>query len=220
MQATVLAAPVTTEIEDRRSVFRAHVVPCASEEEARAAIDAVRAVDRMAGHHCTGFLIGLGREVRRSNDDGEPSGTAGAPILTALEAARVGEDGAQNLTNVVAVVSRWFGGVLLGAGGLVRAYGGAVTAALDEATFLTRRSMRIRTLEIPHADAGRLEHDLRSRGLTLQATEYGARLATLRIAVPDADAEVASLDALVAQLTSGRETGDAGITLVDESVRR
>ena len=119
-----LAAPARSEIEVRRSRFVCDVAPVTSEDAARAAIEHVRTVSRGAGHHCTAFVLGPDAATLRSNDDGEPSGTAGAPMLELLRG--------RNLTDVVAVVSRWFGGTLLGTGGLARAYAGATRAALDE----------------------------------------------------------------------------------------
>ena len=124
-----LAATASAEIEVRRSRFLCEAAPATSEEAARAFIEQVRAGSRDARHHCTAFVLGPEGATVRSNDDGEPSGTAGAPMLDVLRG--------RGLTDVVAVVARWFGGTLLGTGGLIRAYGEAVTAALEGATLLT-----------------------------------------------------------------------------------
>src|SRR5690606_25870260 len=108
-------------------------------------------------HHCVAVVLGVHADTQRSSDDGEPSGTAGVPMLEVLRHRRT--------TDVLAVVTRYFGGVLLGAGGLVRAYSGAVTAALDDAErrglVIGRRHLVEVTLDAPHAEAGRLEHLLR-----------------------------------------------------------
>lgn len=104
-----------------------------------------------------------------------------------------------HLTNVVAVVSRYFGGTKLGTGGLARAYGGAVAEALAGAMFLTRERREIMTLELDHAEVGRVESELRGHGVVVVGTSYGAS-AVLTVAVPDAD----STAALVASLTAGR----------------
>ena len=111
----VPAGPGTAEVVVKRSRFLCSVARVASEAEARAVVDRARKKHWDAGHHCSAFVIGPASELQRSSDDGEPSGTAGAPMLEVLRGREV--------SDVVAVVTRWFGGVLLGAGGLVRAYG-------------------------------------------------------------------------------------------------
>ena len=126
-----LAATGVAEIEVSRSRFLAEASRVETEEDARAAIVRVRRAHPDARHHCTAFVLGPRREIERSNDDGEPSGTAGAPILDTLRGA--------DLTDAVVVVTRWFGGTLLGTGGLARAYGDAARAAL-EAAGIRRRS--------------------------------------------------------------------------------
>jgi uncharacterized YigZ family protein len=145
-----------------------------------------------ARHHCSAFVIGPDAGVQRSNDDGEPSGTAGAPMLEVLRGREV--------SDVVAVVTRWFGGVLLGAGGLVRAYGDAVRVTLDEVGVRRRVLMERYDVVAGHAEAGRLESDLRARDVTVLGVDYAER-ATLHVAVP-ADA-AAGFVATVAELTGG-----------------
>jgi uncharacterized YigZ family protein len=130
--------------------------------------------------------------VERSSDDGEPAGTAGAPMLEVLRG--------RGVSDVVAVVTRWFGGTLLGAGGLVRAYGDAVRAGLDVTGTRRRELARELTLDIGHGEAGRVESELRSRGIAVLDTTYGAHV-TLRLGVPPADEE--RLHALVAELSAG-----------------
>jgi uncharacterized YigZ family protein len=95
-----------------------------TEEEARDYIASIKKQHHKANHSCSAFIIGKNSEIKRSSDDGEPSGTAGVPMLTVLEK--------QELTNVVAVVTRYFGGIKLGAGGLIRAYAGSVANAIKE----------------------------------------------------------------------------------------
>ncbi|MFI5429571.1 IMPACT family protein [Aeromicrobium sp. UC242_57] len=127
-----------------------------SEAEARELIDAVRREHHDARHHCTAFVIGHDAMLQRSNDDGEPSGTAGAPMLEVLTR--------REISDVVAVVSRWFGGTLLGAGGLVRAYGDAVAAALDVAGVQERGLRHVMSVVAMPADAGPLDNRLRALG--------------------------------------------------------
>ena len=114
---------------------------------------------------------------------------------------------------MVAVVTRWFGGTLLGAGGLVRAYGDAVRAGLEVSGSLRRTLVREHILELGHAAAGRIESELRSRGVTVLDTSYGAEV-TLRLGVPPDEEE--RLRALVAELTGGAaETTWVGERWVD-----
>jgi uncharacterized YigZ family protein len=188
-----VARRAVAEIEVSRSRFRCLVERVEDEPAARAVVDAVRKEHWDARHHCTAFVLGPTRAVERSNDDGEPAGTAGAPMLDVLRGAGV--------SDAVAVVTRWFGGVLLGTGGLARAYADATRAALDEAGTVRRILVEEHVLAVDHADAGRVEHALRARGVDVLGTEY-ADLARLRVAVPPADRS--STVALVAELTAGR----------------
>jgi uncharacterized YigZ family protein len=148
-----VARTATAEIEVKRSRFRGHVERVATEDEARAVVERIRKQAWDARHHCAAFVLGPDGQLQRSSDDGEPAGTAGAPMLEVLRG--------RDLSDVVAVVTRWFGGVLLGAGGLVRAYSDAVRAALDEAGVTERRLSVRYDVEAGHAAAARLENDLR-----------------------------------------------------------
>jgi len=189
-----LARDAEAEIEVKRSRFLATLVRVEDEAAARAVVERLRSAHWDARHHCTAFVLGPPPvPVERSSDDGEPAGTAGAPMLEVLRGAGV--------SDTVAVVTRWFGGTLLGAGGLVRAYGDAVRAGLDAAGTLRRSLVREHTLEVSHADAGRVETELRTRGITVLGTSYAAR-ATLLLGVPPDGVE--RLHALVAELTAGR----------------
>ncbi|MGT2832300.1 YigZ family protein [Streptococcus halotolerans] len=113
-----------TEEDIKKSRFICHLKRVNSEEEAREYIAAIKKEHYKANHSCSAMIIGENSEIKRSSDDGEPSGTAGIPMLTVLEK--------QELTNIVAVVTRYFGGIKLGAGGLIRAYAGSVAHAIKE----------------------------------------------------------------------------------------
>ncbi|OYO10056.1 IMPACT family protein [Enemella evansiae] len=182
------ASEADTEV--KRSRFLAVLQRVDDEAAARAVIEEQRRTHRDARHHCTAFILGPAPAIMRSNDDGEPSGTAGAPMLEILRG--------KELSDVVAVVTRWFGGTLLGTGGLTRAYGDAVRAALVGAR-LVRRTERARLdLDLPHADAGRVEAELRDAGAAVLGADYGASV-RLRLAADDPDA----LTARIAELTAG-----------------
>ncbi|MEP9381694.1 YigZ family protein [Nocardioides sp. KR10-350] len=184
------------EIEDRRSRFRCTLERVEDEDAARALVERLRKQHWDARHHCSAFVIGPPPQpVERSNDDGEPAGTAGAPMLEVLR----GYDGA-GVSDVAAVVTRWFGGTLLGAGGLVRAYSDAVRTALDEVGTLRRELVREHTLTVAYDVAGRLETDLRSAGVAVLHRTYAAGATFLLGTPPAAEPRLRSL---VAELTAG-----------------
>lgn len=178
------------ETEVRRSRFRAVVRRVDDEPAARELVDELRREHRDAGHHCSAFIIGPEPSTERSNDDGEPSGTAGTPMLEVLR----GHD----LTDVAAVVVRWFGGTKLGTGGLARAYADAVQHALRDAHTVTRRELGRYDLPLPHADAGRIEAELRAHGVHVLGVDYGAQAVLHLVAEDEAD-----LAAQVSALTAG-----------------
>ncbi|MDH2414880.1 YigZ family protein [Nocardioides sp. CER19] len=185
------------EIEVKRSRFRATLRRVETEADARALLERLRKERWDARHHCSAFRLGSPPQpVERSNDDGEPAGTAGAPMLEVLR----GHQGGAGVSDVVAVVTRWFGGTLLGAGGLVRAYSDAVRAGLDEVGTLRRELVREFSLAVPYDTAGRVETDLRSAGVTVLGTSYDASV-LLTVGAPPADER--RLAALVAELTAG-----------------
>lgn len=196
-----IRGPVTASIEERRSVFECWLRRVDSEDAARAVVEEARATHWDARHHCSAWVLGPEGALTRSNDDGEPSGTAGTPMLEALTHS--------GLSDVVAVVTRWFGGTLLGTGGLVRAYGDAVRAALAEAAPQERELRRLATIEVGHGEAGRLEHDLRLHGVVVRDVDYSARV-ILHLAVPAGQESEAS--DLISALTGGAGTVVTGGT--------
>ena len=201
-----VGARIDAELEVKRSRFLCRLVRVDREDAARTVVEEARKEHWNARHHCSAFVLGSASapdQVRRSNDDGEPSGTAGRPMLEAL----IG----RGFVDCVAVVTRYFGGTLLGAGGLAHAYSDAVLTAIDDATVgrlvVQRERRELFSLSLAHANAGRVEAELRQRGVTILGTEYG-QSAVLRIAADRAD----ELHALVSSITSGASvpvpTGD------------
>lgn len=184
-----LARTETVEQDIRKSRFRACAGPVDDEEEARRFIAARSAPD--AGHNCWAFRTG---DIYRFSDDGEPGGTGGKPILQAIDG--------QGLGNVAVVVSRWFGGVLLGTGGLARAYGGTAAACLRAAG--RREIVAMTTVEIGCAfpDAGRIRARLDAvPGARVEREAFSAAGVKLTIVLPSAGAE--AFVRLVTDITRG-----------------
>lgn len=164
------------EIVVSRSRFLARAARVEDEQSARAFIADVRSLDHDARHHCTAFVIGPDGSLRRSNDDGEPSGTAGRPMLEVL----AGRD----VSDVVVVVTRWFGGILLGTGGLARAYADATGAALDVARTRRRVLWQRARVVAPITEVGAMESRLR-RDTDVVEVAYEADRVTWTVAVGD-----------------------------------
>ena len=152
------------EYEEKKSRFIANVVPVSSEEDAMAFIDSIRKKYYDARHNCTAFIIGRNRELTRCSDDGEPSGTAGKPILEVLLS--------EGVTNVAVVVTRYFGGTLLGTGGLVRAYTQATKEGLADAGIATMRYGKELTIGIDYTDVGKIQYILGSRQIEIAQSRY------------------------------------------------
>ncbi|WP_284981372.1 YigZ family protein [Arthrobacter sp. efr-133-TYG-118] len=190
------------ELEIKRSRFITVLRHASDEDAARALVTELRKEFHDARHHCSAFILGPDRVIQRSNDDGEPSGTAGIPMLEAL-IKRETRPGVTDLSDVSAVVVRYFGGILLGAGGLVRAYSESISAALDSAPLVQRRRLRICDIPVPHYAAGRLENDLRSAGYVMAETSYEPSGTILRVALPDDAIAIADAAERLASMTAG-----------------
>ncbi|WP_443094798.1 IMPACT family protein [Rothia koreensis] len=203
---TVLSEPRPAEIllEIKKSEFIGHVARVESEDEAREFLDALRKRYHDARHVCSAFVIGADRDIQRSSDDGEPAGTAGIPMLQAVLAHRTTEEALQDLSDVCVGVVRYFGGIKLGAGGLVRAYTDATVQAIDAARLTTRERLRLGRIEVPHADAGRLENELRASDVAVLGTDYGSASASLNIAVTDSEEAREGAEAHLASSSSGQ----------------
>ncbi|WP_449278473.1 IMPACT family protein [Leucobacter sp. GX24907] len=201
MDYETIAAPVDAEVEISRSRFITRLERVENEAEARAVIAAARAANPKAGHHCSAFVLGPDGRVQRSNDDGEPGGTAGAPMLNALVSA--------GLSDVVAVVTRYFGGVLLGAGGLTRAYGGSVADAVQIAKRVRRARRYAVIVRTAYDVAPQIEAEARRRGYGIGEAEYTDTVAQTYLVAED---ELGSVEALAAELSAGTarvERGDS-----------
>lgn len=193
------------ELEIKRSRFLCALARVADEEAAREFIARRRKEHWSATHNCTAYILGEDGGVQRSSDDGEPAGTAGVPMLEVLRH--------REMTDTVAVVTRYFGGVKLGAGGLIRAYGNAVSAAVDALGVLERRRLLVVDVFADYVIGGRLESDLRDSRFQVRGVDYGARV-RVEVALPEA--ELADFEVLLAELTGGKADLEVrGTTVVD-----
>lgn len=209
MAYLTLAGEVHAELEVKKSRFLATVRRVGDEAAALALVAEHRRLHHGAGHSCSAFVIGPGQQLVRASDDGEPSGTAGLPMLNVLTGA--------GLSDVAAVVTRYFGGTLLGAGGLARAYSGAVSLALEGALVVRRRQLGLFRVMVDPGQVGQLESAVRGRGISVVDVAYSADEVVLTVAVEPRSA--GSLQGLVASLTSGSATVEqAGEDWVDEPV--
>jgi uncharacterized YigZ family protein len=201
-QYVTVAREGVHESEINRSRFLCALAPAATEEEAQEFIARVRKEHPTATHNCFAYVIGADASVQKASDDGEPGGTAGVPMLQMLTR--------RDVRYAVAVVTRYYGGVKLGAGGLIRAYGGVVGEALDAIGTVTRRRYRLVTVTVDHQRAGKTQNDLRSTGRTVTDLRYGSAV-EIEVALPEADLEgfrawLADSTAGSATLTLGGET--------------
>jgi uncharacterized YigZ family protein len=195
------------DLEIKRSKFLTFIKRATTEEQARELIAELKREYPDARHHCSAFILHVegSNPIERSNDDGEPSGTAGTPMLDVLRGS--------GILDIVAVTVRYFGGIKLGAGGLVHAYSDSVSQALEVVETVTRSRKELYTVDLSHADAGRIEADMRARGIDVVDTAYGQQV-TYTLAVDPG--ERAQLEDTVAALTAGAaQVKEAGINWVE-----
>ena len=176
-----------------KSRFIGYGYPCVTEEEALAFLARIRQKHKDATHNCYAYIIGLNAGIMRYSDDGEPGGTAGLPIIEVMKA--------RGVVNCAVVVTRYFGGVLLGAGGLVRAYAQGSKTALDAAGVVTMEKSARHLVEVDYAIWQRLEYFLRSAPAIIEHTEFGASVVcTLMTRVIDEE----NLLTEIARVTDGK----------------
>lgn len=152
------------EIVIKNSRFIASVRRAENEGEARGFIADIKKQKQGANHHCSAYMIGAQDVIQKANDDGEPTGTAGIPMLEVLKK--------RSLKDTVVVVTRYFGGIKLGAGGLIRAYGTATTEGLDAAGIVKRQLMTIIHITTDYSLLGKLENELHQAGYPLKDIHY------------------------------------------------
>lgn len=152
------------EIEIKKSRFITHIKRIKDEDEAIEFIESIKKEHWKATHNCSAYVLGMNDEIQRADDDGEPSGTAGIPMLEILKK--------RELKNVVVVVTRYFGGIKLGAGGLIRAYGGSVNETIKTIGVVERRRQLFIDVTVSYPQSGRIENLLRESHYILQDIKY------------------------------------------------
>lgn len=188
--------------EIKKSRFICHAKRVYSEEEARDFITAIKKEHYKATHNCSAFIIGERSEIKRTSDDGEPSGTAGVPMLGVLEN--------HNLTNVCVVVTRYFGGIKLGAGGLIRAYAGSVALAVKEIGIIEIKEQAGIAIQMSYAQYQEYSNFLKEHDLTELETNFTDQVYTM-IYVDKEEKE--NIKAALVEFFNGK------VTLTDQGLR-
>lgn len=188
--------------EIKKSRFICHAKRVYSEEEARDFITAIKKEHYKATHNCSAFIIGERSEIKRTSDDGEPSGTAGVPMLGVLEN--------HNLTNVCVVVTRYFGGIKLGAGGLIRAYAGSVALAVKEIGIIEIKEQAGIAIQISYAQYQEYSNFLKEHDLMELETNFTDQVYTM-IYVDKEEKE--NIKAALVEFFNGK------VTLTDQGLR-
>lgn len=171
------AEPFHKEIEIKKSTFIAHLYPVSSEEEALVVLQDLRKKYRDATHNCYAWRIGTERVLEKSGDDGEPQGTAGHPMLHVLQM--------QKFTNVLAVVTRYFGGIKLGAGGLTRAYSSSLADAVKEAEIVVYTPYKVYHLFIPYSAVGGFENYIKDTDIIVKDRAFAEDVAIEFLTLPE-----------------------------------
>ncbi|WP_221566980.1 YigZ family protein [Alkalihalobacillus sp. TS-13] len=152
------------EINVQKSRFIAYVERAETEQAAQDFIQSIKKKHHDANHNCSAYLIGENDQIQKANDDGEPSGTAGVPILEVLKKRK--------LKNTVVVITRYFGGIKLGAGGLIRAYGTSTSEGLDSTGIVERKLMNIVAFRVNYSLLGKFENEIRNSDYPLKTINY------------------------------------------------
>lgn len=187
-----LARAASAEMEEKKSVFIGHATPVSSEEEARAFIEKKKKEYYDARHNVYAYVLDGGAIVRYS-DDSEPQGTAGVPILNVIKMS--------GATDLCIVVTRYFGGILLGAGGLVRAYSAAAKLAMDEAGLAVFEDYNVYKMSVSYSDYQRLTVALEKIGVSEDGCEFGEGVTVTAAIEKGRDDELTSM---FSELTYGK----------------
>ncbi|MED4534106.1 YigZ family protein [Metabacillus fastidiosus] len=195
------------EITIQKSRFICYVNRATTEEEAQNFINLIKKKHWDANHNCSAYLIGETNNIQKANDDGEPSGTAGVPMLEVLKK--------RNLKDTVTVVTRYFGGIKLGAGGLIRAYGKSVSEGLNAIGIVERRLMRVVHVKIDYTWLGKVENELRSSPYTIKEIHY---LDGVEVEVYVEEEQINQFTEWMIELTNGQSVINKGENLYLEKL--
>lgn len=183
----------TGEVIEKKSKFIASVRPVDTEEEALEFIERLKKKYWDATHNCYAYVLGDQMEIQRFSDDGEPSGTAGKPMLEVLLGEKV--------HNAAVVVTRYFGGTLLGTGGLVRTYGRAVKAGLENSVILEKTYGVLMAVYTDYNGLGKIQYQMVQKGLDILNTEYTQEV-VMRILIPKSRVE--EVEKCITEVTGGK----------------
>ena len=190
------------EVEIKKSRFICFLKRIETEEEAKAFIQQIKKEHWKANHNCSAFVLGDHHEIQRSSDDGEPSGTARVPMLEVLKK--------NDLINVCAVVTRYFGGTKLGAGGLIRAYSGSVAQAIVHTGIVEGRLQQEVFVQLDYSNWGKMENFIASENLAVKDTQFTDRVVVTCMVdenqVDDFEAQVTDLLNGQVSFTTGEVT--------------
>ncbi|UCZ52706.1 YigZ family protein [Bacillus shivajii] len=197
------------EISIQRSRFIAYVNRVTTEEEAQTFIEKIKKEHWNAAHNCSAYMIGENDQIQKANDDGEPSGTAGVPMLEVLKK--------RQLKDTVVVVTRYFGGIKLGAGGLIRAYGSATSEGISATGVVERKLMQKYIASMDYHFLGKVENALRSSSYLIENIHY---LENVQIEVYVNTGEEEAFEEFMTNLTSGQaELKQDGVTYLEVDVK-
>lgn len=174
---TAPRATFQKELEIKKSIFLATLIPVKNEEEAQEAIAKMKKEKRDATHNCSAYRIGTERIYEKSSDDGEPQGTAGHPMLHVLQM--------NELTNTLAIVTRWFGGIKLGAGGLTRAYTQSLADAVKESDLVRYTPHEKYTVSFPYTTAGAFENHIKGTDIIVKDRQFSDKVTVTFLTLPD-----------------------------------
>ncbi|MCI1974490.1 MAG: YigZ family protein [Limosilactobacillus sp.] len=166
----MIAKNTSNEMVIKKSRFICSIARASTEEEAQQFIDQINAENKKATHNCYAYMVGDRDQIQRESDNGEPSGTAGVPILESLQLAK--------LHNVVAVVTRYFGGIKLGAGGLIRAYSNSATNAIHKAGIVERIKQSVLEITVSYSQHDSLLHYLKEQSIEVADEQFAANVQT------------------------------------------
>lgn len=196
------------EIVIQKSRFIGHVKRVETEEEAISFVQKIKKEHKDATHNCSAYMIGEHDLIQKASDDGEPSGTAGVPILEVLKK--------KGLKDTAVVVTRYFGGIKLGAGGLIRAYSGSAAQSIDEIGVVKRQLMQLAEIHIDYTLLGKVENELRQSAYTLRTIDYADRV-VLHVALQSGQEE--EFQAYVTDMTNAQaEITFGGQEYIEEDV--